>query len=421
METEHLKRVIEDQRSEEEKKFREEKILEREATGHVEKFLKHPNILAILGVRRSGKSTFSLLLSRKLGGKTAYINFDDERLMGLRTEDLDRVLLAFYELYGDPDLVVLDEIQNIRGWELFASRLRRTKKVIVTGSNSELLGGELATRLTGRHIDFTLYPFSFREALSFKPNIYLTEHIAKVRKELERYVSGSGFPEFGKFGPRIVAGIYGDIINKDCIRRHRIREEETFREISRYLISNFSGEFTYSKLSNIFGVKDVHTAKNYVSYLEEAFLAIALERFSPKLKQRMIAPKKAYAIDQGFCNFIGFRSSRDIGRLYENVVCVELMRRKAAGHGMDVCYWKDHQQNEVDFVVREGAKVGQLIQVCYSMEEHNAKERETKALARASEETGCRNLLVITDDHEGRERKGGREIRFVPLWKWLIG
>jgi len=421
MEIEVLKRIIEDQRSEIEKKFKEENIIERENTDYVKKFLKYPNILAILGVRRCGKSIFSLLVSKKQTEKISYINFDDERLVGVKTEDLNKVLQAFYELYSDVNLIILDEIQNVKGWELFANRLRRTKKVIITGSNSKMLSGELATHLTGRYIDFTLYPFSFREILDFKPNVYLTEDIAKVRKQLEEYIRGSGFPEFRRFGSSIVVRIYEDVINKDCIRRYKIREEKTFRELANYLVSNFSNELTYSKLSKIFGIKDVHTTKNYVRYLEEAFLITILERFSPKLKQQIIAPKKVYNVDHGFCNFMSFKLSKSIGKIFENIVCVELMRKKSTNHNMQIYYWKDHQQNEIDFVIKKGVKIKELIQVCYNLEDYNTREREINALLKGSEELKCSNLLVITWDYEKEETIKEKKIKFIPLWKWLIG
>jgi len=419
MELEALKGVIEDQRRELETKFKEEKIIEREYTEQEKKFLKYPNIFAILGVRRSGKSVFSLILSKKLG-RYVYINFDDERLLRVETEDLNKILQAFYELYNNLDLIILDEIQNVRGWELFVNRLRRTKKVIITGSNSRLLSGELATHLTGRYIDFALYPFSFREILSFKPNINVTEDRAKVRRELDKYVKGSGFPEFLRFGSSIVIRVYEDIITKDCLRRYKIDKEKTFRELANYLVSNFSSEFTYSKLGKIFNIKDVHTVKNYVSYLKEAFLIVVLERYSRKLKQQIIAPKKVYAIDHGFCNFISFRLSKDLGKIFENIVLIDLLRKKNKDTRTEIYYWKDHNSNEVDFVVKEGLKIKQLIQVCYDISDLETKEREVKALLKASKELKCNNLLIITNDYEEWERIKKKTIRYLPLWKWLL-
>jgi hypothetical protein len=421
MEIKGLKRIIADQRAELEDKFKKERIVEREKVGYARKFLRHPNILAVLGVRRCGKSIFSLLLAREMGENFGCVNFDDERLVGIETKDLNKILQAFYELYGKIDLVILDEPQNVEGWELFANRLRRTKRVIVTGSSSQLLSGELATVLTGRHVDVSMFPFSFREVLGFKPNIYLTEDIARVKRELEKYLKGSGFPEFSKFGPRIVINIYEDVINKDCIRRHGIRNERSFRELAKYLVSNFSSEFTYSKLSKITGIKDVHTVKNYVNYLQQAFLIFVIERFSFKLKQQFIAPKKAYVVDHGLANFIGFGLEKNMGRIYENLVCVELLNRVSERHGEEIHYYRDSQGREVDFVHWKGGRVSRLIQVCYDPSDLGTRERELKSLIKASGELRCRDLLIITHDHEEEERFEGKTVKFVPLWKWLLG
>lgn len=415
-----LKQVISDQREEVERILKEG-VVERDGIGYAREFLKHPNALAVMGVRRCGKSVFSMLLSRQLGEGVSYVNFDDERLMGINAGDLNKVLQALYELYGEPAVIILDEIQNVSGWELFVSRLRRTRKVVVTGSNSKLMGGELASHLTGRYVDFTLYPFSFRETVSFKPDFYLTGDIAKARRQLDAYVRGSGFPEFGKFGSNIVVRTYEDIINKDCVRRHNVRDAETFRELARYLMTNSSKEFTYSKLSNVLGIKDVHTAKNYVSYIREAFMIAVVERFSPKLKQQFIAPKKVYAIDHGFCNFIGFRLSEDIGRIFENIVCIELLRKKAVNPPLSVYYWKDHQGSEVDFVVKDGLKISRLIQVCYDIDDEGTKQREVKALVKASSELGCDSLIIITDSEDRVETIKGKKVEYLPLWKWLLG
>jgi len=420
MEVEVLKRVIENQRIEIEDKFVRETILERNGLELAKSYLSFPNILVVLGVRRSGKSIFSILLARKLKEKAAYINFVDERLINIRTEDLDRVMQAFYELYGDVEFIILDEIQQVQGWELFANRLRRTKKVIITGSDSKLLSGELATHLTGRHIDFELFPFSFGEITDLKSGIYSTREMAAAKNELKKYAEGSGFPEFRKFGGAIVREIYDDIVAKDCINRHGIKEKKAFKELAFYLVSNFSSEFTYSKLAKIVGLKDANTAKNYVQYLQEAYLLAAIERFSPKLKQQIIAPKKIYCIDHGFCNFVSFSLSKNQGKLYENIVCVELLRQKSKDKDLEVYYWKDHQQNEVDFVVKKNRKVNQLIQVCYNPLDETTKERETKPLIRAAAELKCKNLAIITSDYEATQTIKKYKISYIPLWKWLL-
>ena len=419
MQIEELKRIVTEQRKELEEEFKKECIIRRENLDYAKSFLKYPNVLAILGVRRAGKSTFATILAMDIKEKFGYVNFDDERLISLKTEDLDKVLQVFYELYGDISLVILDEPQNVFGWELFVSRLRRTKKVIITGSNSQLLSGELATHLTGRHIDFTLYPFSFKEILSFKPG-YLAQDIAKTRMELNSYMRGSGFPEFRKFGSSIVEHIYKDILTKDCLERYSIKNKKAFKELSNYLISNFSCEFTYSKLSNIFNIKDAHTTKNYIEYLKESFLIIVIERFSPKLKQHIIAPKKIYVIDHGICNFLSFRLSKDFGKLMENIVCINLMRKKSIMPLLEIYYWKDYAQKEIDFVIKEKSKINELIQVCYDFQNYQTKEREISSLLKASKELKCNKLKIITWDYEAEEYVQNKKIKYIPLWKWLL-
>jgi predicted AAA+ superfamily ATPase len=418
MEVEVLKRIIQSQREEMEETL-SKGIIEREGLDWAKGFLRYPNILVVLGVRRSGKSIFSFLVSQEDKQKTAYVNFVDERFINVKTEDLDKILQAFYELYGDIDFVILDEIQRVYGWELFANRLRRTKKVIITGSDSKLLSGELATHLTGRHIDFILQPFSFREITGTQTKPYSTREIATMKTELKKYLEGSGFPEFKLFGQAIVREIYDDIVTKDCIQRHGIREEKSFRELAAYLVSNFSCEFTYSKLAKIVSIRNTNTAKNYVQYLQEAYLLAIVERFSPKMKQQIIAPKKVYCIDHGFCNFVSFNLSKNYGRLYENIVYVELLRRKTTKPELEIYYWKDHQQNEVDFVIKKNNKIEQLIQVCFNPTNSDTSERETKALLKASIELKCKKLLVITSDFETTEKRKQHTIQYTPLWKWL--
>ncbi len=419
MDIEEIKKIIIDQREEIEDTFDKKRIINRELPKEeLLKSLEHPNILAVLGVRRCGKSILSHMLIR--GRKYAYINFDDERVFGIEAKDLNNVLQAFYEIYGTGiEYLILDEIQNVPGWELFANRQRRTKKVILTGSNAKLLSGELATHLTGRYVDFTLYPFCFKEFLELKgvkPDIYSTKSIAGIKNALREYIKIGGFPEAHLFGKGMTARIYEDIIHKDIISRHRIKNKKTFSDIAKYLISNFSGEFTFGKLKNITAIKNVHTVKNYVEYLESSYLILPVKRFTFKLKEQMLAPRKVYCIDTGIINSIAFKFSEDIGKVMENLVAVELHRRKSYYGAAEVYYWKDYQQREVDFVLKEGGTIKELIQVSYASSENDIKEREITALLKASQELNCGNLSVITWDYEGDIG----EIKCKPLWKWLL-
>lgn len=428
MEIEEIKKVIIDQREGINDFFKREKIIERELnSNNLKKFLEHPNILVISGARRSGKSTLALLLLKD--EKYGYMDFDDERLAGFSQYDLNKLIQAFYELYGNNlDYFIFDEIQNVKNWEVFLTRLRKTKKIVITGSNAKLLSGELSTHLTGRYIDFTLYPFSFKEFLTFKDidfkkdsSIYSTKEVAQIKRIMEEYIKIGGFPEVFKFGRAITSRIYGDIVTKDILFRYRIKNRNTFKELSNYLLSNFSEKISYSKLKNIFAIKNVHTIKNYVEYLSSSFLICILEKFSYKLKQKIIAPKKVYGIDAGLINAISFQFSENIGGLMENIVLLELLRKRSYFDDyFEVYYWNDYYGREVDFVLKKGRGISQLIQVCRNLSFIPTKERELKSLIKASDELNCSNLLVISYDYEGEEEIGRKKIKFIPLWKWLL-
>ena len=380
----------------------------------------------MLGIRRCGKSILSwqILNERRV---LPCINFDDERLIEFSTKDFDKLLEVFYEIYGDFEYIILDEPHNIKGWELFVNRLRRTKKIIITGSNSKMISGELATHLTGRYIDFVLYPFSFQEFLTFKnisfqeQDYYSTKNIGLTKNYLEDYLKTGGFPESYSLGREMLIRIYSDILEKDVLRRFQLKKKSAFKEIAKYLISNISSEFSHNKLKNVFEIKDVHTLKNWFSFLKDAYLIFILERFSFKLKEQAIAPRKVYCIDTGLVHAISYTFCENKGRIIENSVAVELLRKKNYWHkDWEIYYWKDHQQNEVDFVIKEGPKIKKLIQVCYSIDDLRTKGREIKGLIKASEDLKCDDLLIITWDSEGEENHSAKRITFVPLWKWLL-
>lgn len=416
---EDIKNAIVDRESELKKKFQEEKIIERQSRKHAEAIISKDAALIITGPRRCGKSTLALMLgtSKKFG----YVNFDDER-MTMEASELNKVLEAIYSLKGDVDLLIFDEIQNIHGWEKFISRLIGTKEVVLTGSNARLLSRELATYLTGRHVDVVLLPFSFQEFLTFKDfeyNIYKTSDRAKIKNYLNEYLEIGGFPTAQKLGRVFLAENYKDIIERDVIQRYKIKNSAVFKELARYLISNASSEISFNRIKNIFGIKSPHTVKQYITYLSSAYLVFLVERFSFKLKQQSFAPKKIYCIDNGIISAVGFKTSSDRGKMMENLVAIELFRR-ASEAGWEIYYWKDYQQKEVDFVIKDGKSIALLIQVTNISSKREIGERELDSLLRASEELRCNNLLVITYDYEDEEKISGKKIRFVPLWEWLI-
>lgn len=423
-----LKEVITDQRETLERIFKKENIIERELKETYEKFLKSNLVKIVTGARRCGKSIlcFQLLENKKYG----YINFDDERLAGLKAENLNDVLQVFYELYGEIDFVLLDEIQNIKGWELFVNRLNRMRvNVLLTGSNAKLLSKELATHLTGRHLPLELFPFSFREFLVYhginipKKTSYTTKEKALIRKNLASYAKIGGFPEALKnkdLAKTYLSALYSTILTKDIILRHDIRLKKTFKEVSNYLVSSFSSLISFNKIKNIFNLKSSHTSGNYASYLEDAYLIFLVNKFSFKHKEVLLSPKKVYVIDTGLINTLSFRFMKNIGKVMENMVAVELKRKACLDPNTEIYYWKDYSGKETDFVIKRRRKITRLIQVCWDISDSKTREREIKGLLASMKEFKLKKGLIITSDYEGLEIINRKEIRFIPLWKWLL-
>lgn len=377
-------------------------------------------INVIIGPRRAGKSFFGIhmLTSRSFG----YVNFDDEKLV--ETEDYDEIINAINSLYGNPSYLLLDEIQNLHKWELFVNRLQRQGyKIVITGSNSNLLSTELSTHLTGRHALVTIFPFSFKEFLRFY-NKEFTE--SEKREKLREYLVCGGYPE-----PLIkkldyqdyLSTLFNSILYKDIVKRFRIKYPQAIEDLAVYLISNSAKEFSYNTLSKITKCRSVHTVAKYIGYLEEAFVLFQINRFSFKLREQLSSNKKVYCVDSGLIYAKAFETSENLGRAYENTVAIEIKKREVSCR-RKIYYWKNIQQEEVDFVIVEGTKVVQLIQVCYDTSEIKVKEREVRALLKAGKELKCKRLLVVTGNYEAEEEiewfglKG--KIEFIPLWKWLI-
>ncbi|MCL4365512.1 MAG: ATP-binding protein [Candidatus Marsarchaeota archaeon] len=426
-----IKAAIADRELDIKSRFEKGKIIRRELS--LPNMPLHPGVANIItGVRRCGKSTLAMMLPR--GMAHSYVNFEDERLRGMDSSELNKVLEALHELKGpDIGVLVFDEIQNIVGWESFVSRITESKVVVVTGSNARLLSKELATALTGRHVDHELFPFSFREYLEYigldaeYNDTYITAKKARLMLELLEYVRYGGFVYFyGRNGDAqrsntLLLTLYRDIIERDIVQRHGIKMTEKLRELARYSIANITSVISYNNAAKLIGIKSTQTALNWMSYLQNAYLLIALEKYSPKLKERTIAPKKIFCIDNGIANSISPELFGQDGRLMENTVAIELLRRRSySKNRQEISYWRDYSDNEVDFVVRYGNRVEQLIQVTDISSAMEVKRRETGALLKASEILKCRNLVVITWDYEAEQRIEGKKIVFIPLLRWLL-
>ncbi len=416
-----LKEVLLEQR-ERIKRLKEEDLVLREELDKIKRFIGIKHSVVITGVRRCGKSVFLSQIMNSFFDKYYYINFEDERLANFTQSDFNELYEVCLELFGKNKTFFLDEVQNIIGWERWVRRMYEDKfKFFITGSNARLLSKELATSLTGRHLQFSIYPFSFREFLAFKKydfkkgDVYLTEKRVMIMKNLSEYLKSGGFPEYLKYGQKeILQGYFSDIVQRDIVGRHNIKNVRQLKDLARYLITNTGNLMSYNGLKKMSEIKSVTTIMKYFSYLEDAYLLFNVPYFSYSMKKQMANPFKVFSIDVGMRNAISFKFSEDLGRTYENVVAVELKRKNK-----EIYYWKNAQHEEVDFIIKEG-RVSQLIQVCYNIEDTDVKKRELKALIKASKELKCTNLLVITSGYEGEEKVNSKKIRFIPLWKWLL-
>jgi hypothetical protein len=378
-------------------------------------------IKVIIGPRRAGKSFFAVHALTKMGS-FGYVNLDDERLLGIK--DYDDIINTLNSVYAKSKYLLFDEIQNLDRWELFVNRLQRQGyNIVITGSNSKLLSKELATHLTGRHLQISIFPFSFKELIKSEGK-ELTK--SEIKAKLATYLNNGGYPE-----PFVqetdykdyLSTLFSSVIYKDIVKRFKIRSTDGIETLATYLISNVAKEFSYNTLTKVTKCKSVHTIEKYLSYLEETFIFFKLNRFSFKLKEQIKANKKIYCIDNGFITAKAFKISPDTGRLYENLVAIELNKQEIKGD-INVYYWKSLQQEEVDFVIKRGLKVDELIQVCYETTDSKTLERELRALLKASKELKCNKLIVITEDEEKESKINWfgikRKIRFIPLWKWLL-
>lgn len=422
MNTKDIKQIIKDQKSELEQTMKNKDLVEREAQNYFQEIQTSKLIKVISGVRRAGKSVFTYMqLKDKNFG---YVNFDDERLVGA---DTDEIFSSLLEIYGDLKLMFFDEIQNIDKWELFVNRLHRNGyDLFITGNNAKLLSKELATHLTGRHLALEIFPLSFREylkSMDFDKDLKTTRGQSMVKSKLADYLSQGGFPEvvIDKENPQFyLRELYKKIIESDVILRHNLTYKQTLKEIALTLVSNPGQTVSYNRLKKLFNLGSEHTAKNYVSYLEEAYLIFQLSKFSFKPAQVQRSSKKAYIIDTGLVNYLSTKSTQDEGLFFENAVALGLMRQKAFNMFDEFYYWKSDRQKEVDFAIKRDREIVQLIQVCYDLSDNKTKRRETSALLKASKELKCQDLLIITSDKEGQEKIKNKTIKYKPLWKYLL-
>lgn len=385
-------------------------------------FLSTGLIKLISGPRRAGKSVLALQM---LKGKVfAYLNFDDDLL--LKHFEEDAVIQALAEIYSGYQFLLLDEVQNLPGWELWVNKLyRRGSNIVITGSNAKLLSSEMASSLTGRYVQISVLPFSFSEVLQYKgfslPSTPL--ETGSVLSLLNTYLTDGGFPET-VLNPSILknylSALFDSILLKDILKRFRIRQTQQLYDLASYLLSNYTNPYSANQLKTDLNFNSVATLQKFLGYLEEPFLFFNLTRYATKAKTRQTSPVKPYPVDNGFIKARSVELSPNYGRLLENLVFLELLRQGFAP-GLELFYYRTSKNREIDFVLRKGHVVDQLIQVCYDISNPKTLKREIDALEEAASELACPNLLLLTWDREEVIERSGREIQLLPAYKWLMG
>ena len=383
-----------------------------------DELLQNSLIKLITGPRRVGKSVFALLMLQ--GKNFAYLNFDDNQLLEKWDEDL--AMSALDDVYPDYDFMLLDEIQNLPDWDLWVSKLyRRGKNLIITGSNANMLSSEMATVLTGRYLQIEMLPFSLDETMRWK-NISpdREEQAAQAIVLADDYMRNGGYPETipaRGITKSYLSTLFDSILLKDVAQRHNVRNTTDLYNLATYLLSNFCNPISANELAGELGLSSVATTKKFCDYLNEPYLFFYLPRFNNKLKLMNKAPKKVYVVDNGFVQSTAFNLSENLGRLLENQVFVELLRRGYIP-GQTLFYYRTRNDKEIDFVTRKSAKVEQLIQVCYDMTSERTRKRELAALVEAAEELSCDNLLVITNSQEEQIEWKDRLISIINVPKF---
>jgi len=396
--------------------------VEREILGELKKTIFAPQITVITGLRRVGKSTLLAQIANKyLKDGYYFINFEDERLLNFQVKDFDLLHETLISMFGEKRTFLFDEIQNVPEWERFVRRLHdQGYKFIVTGSNASLLSQELGTRLTGRSIRVELFPFSFREFLSFRevnvPNLKVltTKQKGQLLKLTKEYIVSGGIPDSLKYPElEIHKTLYDDVLYRDIATRYKLDNVKSLKELTFYLVSNISTLISFNKLKELLKLGSVNTVKSYIDYLENSWLFFVVNKYAYSLKEQQIAAKKVYGIDTGLVGSVGFSFSENMGKLMENVVYLQLRRKR-----QDIYYYKTAQDYEVDFFL---PKENAFIQVSQHFDAPETQERELRAITAAVlEQKEVTTHVVVTERDKQTIDREGLHIQVVPLYEWLL-
>lgn len=378
-----------------------------------------------VGVRQAGKSYLLYQRVKELLGcginlhDIVYVNFDDERLLGMTTDDFDLILQAYYSMHDGHPIFFFDEIQNVDGWANFARRLANQKhRVYVTGSNAKMLSRDIETVLGGRYLSVYVFTYSFEEYLkAIGISVSGGSQYGRKANELQRhfrtYFEWGGFPELVNFREKRVwlNSLYNRIFFNDLVVRHKVKNEDSLRMCIRRLAESVMQPCSLNRLSNL--VKSTgmpcspSTVMEYVRYLQESCLLISLDNYASKFVDKETV-KKHYFIDNGLLHL--FINNPDTA-LLENLCAINLYKR----YGKGVYYF--NRNIEVDFYVPDEKLA---IQASFRMSEEATLEREIKALVALHGLYETQRNLIITYEDEGIMERDGIKIEIIPVWKWLL-
>ena len=377
-------------------------------------------IKLITGPRRVGKSTQALLMLRYKN--FAYLNFDSQPL--LDAWDANLIMRMLDDVYPDYEYILLDEVQNLEAWDLWVSELYRMgKNLVITGSNAKMLSSEMATVLTGKYLQVEMLPFSLEEFFDWHQlNLHKLEPEQKTEATVltDDYMRNGGYPEVVASRPltrSYLDTLFDSIVWKDVAKRHHVRNVTDLNNLAMYLVSNFCNPVSANELTEELGFSSVNTTKKFMDYLHEPYLFYYLPRYNNKLKLMKKAPRKVYVVDNGFVAAKAFALSDNLGRLLENQVFIELIRR---GYDTDktMFYYRSRNDKEVDFVLRRGTHIERLVQVCYDMSNPKTEKREVDSLVECAGELKCSDLVIVTNNDERTIEKDDYQISLVPVSKF---
>ena len=377
-------------------------------------------IKLITGPRRVGKSTQALLMLRDKN--FAYLNFDSQQL--LDAWDANLVMRMLDDVYPGYDYLLLDEVQNLDAWDLWVSELyRQGKNLVITGSNAKMLSSEMATVLTGKYLQVEMLPFSLEELFDWhKLDLHhlMPEQGAECKVLTDDYLRNGGYPEVVASRQLVrsyLDTLFDSIVWKDVAKRHNVRNITDLNNLAVYLVSNFCNPLSSNELAEELGFSSVNTTKKYMDYLHEPYLFYYLSRYNNKLKLMKKAPRKVYVVDNGFVAAKAFSVTENLGRLLENQIFIELVRR---GYDTEktMFYYRSRNDKEVDFVLRQGVHIERLVQVCYDLSSPKTEKREVDAIVECAGELKCDNLTIVTYDDERTIEKDGYKIDVIPIAKF---